>query len=229
VREEWSRLASDLRMLAAVFGDELSDEAWEDVAVYTRAVECLDRFVDPLPSARERAAWVGGAIDVLRGNDASLPAELTSKALALRAVLARRDVLDPFCDKLHEVFVCSEALRAVRTRRKYVALTMEEGYLGADLFLVIVRRDLSPGLARFVRDVAGPANVVDNLRDATRDHADGILPLRPGVRLHLRLAAAFLRHGIPVVWNSPAPARFLAWGMRELVLPVGRDAELVAD
>lgn len=222
-------MASDLRMLASAFGDDLSDDTWDDVAIYTHAVECLDRFVDPLARAAEREALVRGAIEVLRGRDAVLPAELAAKIEALRSVLARRGVAAAFCEKLFEVFECSEALRVVRSRRVYVALTMEEGYLGAELFLVIVGHDLSPALARFVHDVAGPANVVDNLRDAVRDHADGILPLRPGVRLHLRLAAAFVRHGVPVVWKSPAPARLFAWGVQQLVLPVGRDAGVAAE
>jgi hypothetical protein len=223
-REEWTRLADDMRMLASVFGDRLTETTWRDVDVYTAAVECLDRLVDPRASYRARAELVAASIDLLEGGAPALPPELAEKLEALEVVLVRRGAVAPFVAKLREVFACSETLRRVRTRSEYVERTVEEGRLGAELLLSIVGGDLSPALACFIRDIAGPANVVDNLRDATRDHADGSLPLRPGVRLHLRLAIALVRRGIPVVWSSPAPGRFLVWGLHELVLPVARDA-----
>ena len=237
-REEWMRLAQDMRMLVRLFGFTLSEERWSDVDDYTRAIDCLDRIVDDVEDAADRLLILNAAVALLEQNEALddgtqcsvhtqhlvLGGELESKLTSLRSVLRRQNSVAVFCAKLQEAAACSEAIRTVGSRRRYALLTRKEGELASELFVLLLGDDVPLRFREFLVHVGGPANLLDNLRDARRDHDDGILPLRPGIRLHLTLAWMLVRSGFDVVKSSPAPFRIAMWGLSELKRPIAKAA-----
>ncbi len=68
-----------------------------------------------------------------------------------------------------------------------------------ELLLLTLGDSVTPRSGAFMRQVAGPANLADKLRDARCDFALGELAIKPGLMLHLRLglrdAVANLRSG----------------------------------
>lgn len=228
-REEWTRLAQDMRMLVRLFDFELPQDTWSDVDVYTRAIDCFDRVIDGIDDDNTRKHAGSLLIECLLIDDTlfsssavskKVEQEMNEKLSALRRILRRREVTVAFCEKMKEALSCSEALRDVDTLRRYVFLSNKEGALASELLVILLGNEAPPSFQNFLVAVGGPANVLDNFRDARRDFQEGVLPLRPGVRLHLRLAASFMRHGLRALRRTPAPLRLARWGLSELVRPI---------
>lgn len=214
-------MALELPALAAALDCQLSAASIADVGLLMRAVESVDRHLDPLACSRQRrqlAAQVVAQLESASGAAVDLPAEVAADLGALVGALAQRGVCDRFAPLACEVFANAEAMRHTRSIRDYVRRAVREGELLVELTLLLVREP-APRLQLFLRRVAASANLLDKLSDGVDDYRNGELAIVPGVRFHCALAGALALGLPPALALSLRPRSMTAlasWAVRLL-------------
>ncbi|MBA2543450.1 MAG: hypothetical protein H0V17_27660 [Deltaproteobacteria bacterium] len=225
VRPEYQALVEGYPSLLRQFGVELSAIDVEDLGVLMSAIEHVDRVLDALPRAADRADFarvVVSRLDVdacdvdrdgidVRGVDARLVTSLH----ALREVAVRRGVREVLARLTAETLANTERMRAVRDRATYLACIEREGALCNELALLIVPLPSAP--SAFLRAIAAPANLMDKLLDLRRDHRNGEAAVDPSIGTHAWIAARMVRFAWAAARLHPSPLRFTAWGVGWLV------------
>ena len=223
VRREYFKLPHDLEVLSRSFGVVLSPELQRDAAVLTFAIECADRLLDAIPEADGRARFGADVLACLRGEERAsewLSPDLAGWVTRLKEVAERHRVHEPFCTIARQLFHNSEEMRTAREHEHFIGCVVREGRLMVELLLLILAEVSTPAFESFMRELAGPANLGDKLRDARRDFARGEMALRPTVRFHVRLAFELCRRTLRLARVSLVNHRLLAWGLRSLFFEV---------
>ena len=167
-------------------------------------------MLDATSSAETRRAYAADVLEALSAGDgAGAPSRL-------HEVLGRRGIVDRFVAIVAEEFACAELLRTTRNPSVYLDCVAREGRLTVEMTVTIVGERAAPRLAAFLRAVAEPANLLDKLIDARRDHARGEIALTPDLLLHARILAALLRRLPRAAARHPRPHRFIGWGLSYL-------------
>ena len=216
VRPEYLKLAHGFPALAASFGCAIPAAAQRELVEFTMAMECIDRELDAEANA-----------DLRRGLAEAIVAGTVDRPRELADHVARLHVIAPpsLWDTAKRALANSERMRRTRDPRAFIACVEEEGRLTVAMMLAIVGPFCSPPLERFLRRVSELANLVDKLIDARADFARGEMALRPGVRVHARLATAILENLPGALWSHPNWPRFAMWGLsyvRAMVAMPGR-------
>ena len=222
VRPEYLKLPADLRVLTRSYGIELSPLDQQDVLTLTLAVECADRWLDAISIRSARTGFSAAILaclgddNALSGDRSRIPPELSHRLDELRRLFARRSIHDRGRHLVGELLRNSEAMRQSRRGRQFVECAVREGQLLVDLLLLVLGLAATRPFARFMRRLAGPANLVDKLRDARRDFAAGELAIRPSLGFRLRLWLGILVRLGPLVSSALRRPRLLAWGLNAL-------------
>jgi hypothetical protein len=224
VRPEYLNLPHDLLELAHGFNLELPLDRRRDATTLVLAIECVDRNLDALSDAGERAQFAARVLSMLEsGTSVSLPGEARERLSQLREMIERRDIAAPFCRITRRILRNSEQMRHTRRSAFYIHAAVREGRWMVELLLLTLGDAAAPRFCAFMRQVAGPANLGDKLRDARCDFALGELAIKPGVMLHLRLGCGMLWRVGGLAVRFCAYRRILIWGLKslyhELVLP----------
>ena len=225
-RVEYLQLPADLLVLTRSFGIQLSAQLQRDATVLALAVECTDRHLDALPSRVDREVFANAILIQLDTFpppvSATLPAELSVRLACLRQVLDRHQIAGPFCRRVRQMLTNSERMRAAHTSGRFVACAVREGALLVEALLLLLGSTATPGFSRFMRLLAGPANLVDKFRDARRDFAAGELAIKPNFSFRLRLLWQILRRLPVLAAGLVARPRVMSWGIASLVKELGR-------
>jgi hypothetical protein len=160
-------------------------------------------------------------VDVLaRGEEPNvLEDELARATLDVRDVAVQRGVLDRMIRIVRKEVATSETLRLTDDPQVYVGAVLREGRLTAALALLIADRGCGRAFRRFFFRLAGPANVVDKLRDARADRARGEIRIEPGLRLHARLVLSIAVRLPALLASHPRWWRVIGLGVRYLLVP----------
>ena len=196
------------------------------------AIECVDRILDSFPKATDRAQFAADVLTVLEGKttaaDDALSAEVRARLSQLHEVIHRRNIAGSFCRITRRILRNSEQMRTTRRSAFYVQGALAEGRWMVELLLLILGSTVTPRFREFMRQVAGPANLGDKLRDARHDFTLGELAIKPGLGLHLRLGCGMSWRIVALAYRFCAYRRVLTWGLKslyhELALPRQRTA-----
>jgi len=232
VRPEYLNLPRDLRELARGFNLDLPLDCRQDAAVLVFAIECVDRVLDSLPHAAERAQFAADVLMALEGNatasDSTLPAEVQARLSQLQEVIHRRNIAGSFRRITRRILRNSERMRTTRRPASYIEGALAEGRWMVELLLLVLGGAVTPRFRQFMRQLAGPANLGDKLRDARHDFILGELAIKPGLVLHLRLICGMLWRILALAFRFCAYRQVLTWGLKslyhELALPRQRAA-----
>jgi hypothetical protein len=211
-------LAAELPGLALEFGCRLPAAACREVTTFMLATECIDRHLDALGDAGERERLAAGLLKALAGEEgdcgvhAGFAPELARHVAALARVVAR-DRAAEFGALARRALDNTERMRTTRDPAEYVACVEEEGRLTVALALVFLEPHCTPTFLAFFRSVAELGNLADKLKDARADFRRGELALRPGLRVHARLLAAFVRRVPVAAARHPRLGSFVVWGL----------------
>ncbi|HTR54314.1 MAG TPA: hypothetical protein VMJ10_26660 [Kofleriaceae bacterium] len=159
MRAEYAALTAGLPALAAEFGCTIGD--LELVAAFTSAMERVDRELDAIVAAVDRAAFADRVTASLQGAAAPL-VELA----AFNRVLVRSPAASRVTELVAETLANTEQLRRTTDRREYVARVEREGALVVEMMLALLGDDANAAFAAFLRAIAAPANLLDKLLDA---------------------------------------------------------------
>ena len=230
VRTDYLNLPRDLLELARGFNLELPPDRQRDAATLVLAIECVDRILDSFPGVAERAQFASDVLSALEGKTpCSLAPEPHQRLWRLREIIQRRNIGIPFCHITARILQNSEQMRATRHSAFYVLAAVREGRWMVELLLLTLGDSVTPRFGAFMRQVAGPANLADKLRDARCDFALGELAIKPGLMLHLRLGCGMLWRICALAVRFCAYRKILTWGLKslyhELVLPRQRALE----
>ena len=99
---------------------------------------------------------------------------------------------------------------------KYGAIISRVLSIAGAATLLILGGTVTPRFRQFMRQVAGPANLGDKLRDARRDFTLGELAIKPGLTLHLRLGCGMFWRILALAFRFCAYRRVLTWGLKSL-------------
>ena len=232
VRQEYLNLPRDLRELARGFNLDLPLDCQQDAAILVFAIECVDRILDSLPDPVERAQFAADVLAVLERKTSTpnnpLAPEVRERLSQLHEVIHRRDISGSFCRITRRILRNSEQMRTTRRSVFYIEAALAEGRWMVELLLLILGDAVTPRFREFMRQVAGPANLGDKLRDARQDFTLGELAIKPGFMLHLRLGCGMLWRIMALALRFCAYRRVLTWGLKslyhELALPRQRTA-----
>lgn len=221
VRTEYEGLARDFRALAAHFDLAVEPRLEQELVLLCACFEAIDRHVDDTVDRERRAALGDEVLRALSDAEraAELPAELVPLLGALRRVLDARQAVAPFVRALRAFFETSEVMRGTRSAGLFVRCVLQEAACASAMTLLVAERLRSAAFDRFFLVLSEAANLVDKLHDVRGDRRRGEIRVRPGVVLHLRLAASLAVRGLRLLWLSPRPLRFLAWSARFLIPP----------
>ena len=224
VRADYLNLPRDLFELARGFDLELPPDRQRDAITLVLAIECVDRVLDSNPSPTERAQFAADVLSVLEGNrPVTLSFEPRERLGELREMIQRRNIAVPFRRITYRILRNSEQMRATRRSAFYVLAAVREGRWMVELLLLALGDSVTPRFRAFMRQVAGPANLADKLRDARCDFALGELAIRPGLMLHLRLGCGMLWRIGALALRFCVYRKIFTWGLKslyhELVLP----------
>ena len=218
--------------MARGFNLDLPLDRRRDAAILVFAIECVDRILDSLPAPAGRAQFSANVLSSLEGNAAAsahlLPAEVRLRLSQLHEVIHRRNIAGSFCRITRRILRNSERMRNTRCPAFYIESALAEGRWMVELLLLVLGGEVTPRFREFMRQVAGPANLGDKLRDARRDFFSGELAIKPGLVLHLRLGCGMLWRVLALAFRFCAYRRVLTWGLKslyhELALPRQRTA-----
>lgn len=226
VRPEYEALAREFGTFAEPFGVTVDASLERDLVLVAATFEVVDRHVDAIADASERAALCAATLDELRvggpGTSAAaldLPGEIARAIAALRARLAS---VEPFAVELARFFARTERLRCTARHGEYVRCVADEARCAAEMTLLVVPVAGGSRFARFFRVLAEIANLVDKLHDVRGDWSRGEIRVRPGWRLYARLSVALAARVPVLLVLSPRPLRLAAWGARYLLDGPGR-------
>lgn len=215
MRSEYVRLADELPSLARQFGCVLPPAAAADVREFTLALECIDRVLDGIAAATERAALARAILDGLEGAPVGdgVDEELRAHLGRLAALVRRRRLLPRFGRLGAGALANTERMRTTRDAREFIECVRVEGRLTVEMTLLVAGPHLDGDCARFLRGVAELCNLYDKLKDARGDFRRGEMALPPGTRLHARLLGAMLRRLPTAARLHPHVGGFLRWGL----------------
>ena len=221
VRSEYLNLPKDLRILTRCFGIALPAQARHDATVLIFSIECLDRHLDVIPGREGRARFSAAVLASLNGEARStdcggLPPELRGWLTRLEEVAARCKASRRFCLIAADLLSNSETMRTTRDSECYIGCAVREGGWIVELLLLVIGRNTTPGFDQFMRRLAGPANLVDKLRDAKVDYAHGEIGIRPTVWFRWRLSCAMLRRTLLLARFCMGNATLLRWGIQSV-------------
>lgn len=217
IRREYFRLPHDLGALTRSFGILLPPLLHRDAVVLVFAIECADRFLDDIPEAGARARFGGAILSCLRREKvATLPPELAGRLAQLNKVASRLGATSQVQKIIEEILRNSERLRATRSETRYVACTVKEGRLMADLLLLLLAGHSTPAFDSFMRQLSGPASLVDKLRDVRRDYERGEIALPPTWSFRARLTYAIFRRIVRLGRLHAMNWRLAVWGIQAL-------------
>lgn len=220
IRPEYAALAREFGDLAAQFGHRIDSRLRQDIARLATTIECVDRHIDDVSDAAERAALWHSVLDHLTHGAARWPApldgELARATLDLRAMALRRGVLARIVRIVTKEVATSETMRRTARLDEYLDAVVREGHLTTALALVVAGEACGAAFRRFFFRLGGPANLIDKLKDARADHARGEIVLAPGLFLHARLALAVLLRLPALLASHPHWPRVVRLGLRYL-------------
>lgn len=216
VRLEYVELAQHLEFLRGAFDLPCSPTQQRDVATTLAAFECIDRHYDVVGDAPARRALGAAVIGALRGETAIESRELQAQVDRLRAVFAAHRAIERCAELMRRFIDATERVRAARSAATYVAGVQDEGRLTSEMVLLLLEPERAVAFTRFFSALGVVANLVDKLCDVRRDHRAGEVALRPGVRVHARLVAAFVRGAVRVIAAFPERRALAMWGVRYL-------------
>jgi hypothetical protein len=215
VRPEYRKLAVDLPVLAESFGCTLPASARADLLVFTLTLECIDRLLDAIADADERARFGEALLAALADERAgeALPSELRAHLDQLRPVLARTGARQRLVALGTDALANTERMRVTRDTGEYLARVRAEGRFTVEMALLFVEPWLSPACRAFLRSVAEMGNLVDKLKDARGDFRRGEMAVAPDVLLHARLLASILKRVPAAAALHPRLLGFVRWGV----------------
>jgi len=178
------------------------------------AFECIDRHYDAVGDAIARRALGAAIVDTLRGEPAVDARELRGHVDRLRALLETHAAIDRCAELMRRFIDATEQVRGARSAASYVAAVRDEGRLTSEMVLLLLEPERDVAFARFFSALGVVGNLVDKLCDVREDHRAGEVALRPGVRVHARLAAAFVRGAATTLAAFPRRLALVAWGAR---------------
>jgi hypothetical protein len=223
VRPEYEALARDFHGLAGPFEIPVDDALERDLVLVAAAFEAIDRHVDATEDAEERAQLCAAIVQELRDGSAGCAATVVPREVAgvLADVRARlgRAAAGVFANHLARFFVRSEDLRRTASGAEYVCCVADEARCAAEMTLLVVPVASGSRFARFFRVLAVIANIVDKLHDVRGDFARGEIRVEPGLRLYLRLLAAFVVRVPRLLLLARRRLRLITWGVRYLQPP----------
>jgi len=212
VRPEYRKLAEDLPRLAEAFGCPLTARACGDLMVFTLALECIDRELDAIGDAAERARFGARLLAALDGEGARFGDELDGHLEALEPVLRRIGAGERFLALGAAALDNTERMRTTRDAGEFLLCVRREGVYTVELALLFVEAELSAACCAFLRSVAEMGNLVDKLKDARGDFQRGEMAVAPGVVLHARLVGLILRRVPAAAALHPSLSGFVRWG-----------------
>ena len=224
VRREYLRLPRELNALARGFDLALPPQLQHDAAVLALAIECTDRYLDPIPQAERRAQFGAEVLACLRGESSvqgNLAPELTAWLVQLKEVAKRHRASAEFRDIVSLLFRNSERMRRTRSHTRFVVCALREGRLMVELLLLVLAKASTPQFNSFMRQLSGPANLIDKLRDAGRDFRRGEIALKPTLRFRACLASEIFGRTAQLVGVSLVHLRLVQWGMQSLFRELG--------
>ncbi len=216
VRPEYEALSRDMEHVAAHFGLVFDEAMRADLASLARTFETIDRHVDATPTSAARAVLCARIVGALRDGPgpAVLDPELAERLAWVRGVYGDRT--GAFADELARFFGVSERLRTTSSRRTYISCVLGEARCASTMTLMLDPRLRGAEFARFFEVLSEVANLVDKLHDVRDDRRRGEIAIRPGVRVHARLAGTFAARSARLLRMSPRPLELARWGARYL-------------
>jgi len=190
-----------------------------DAAALAFSIECADRLLDAIPQAQRRARFGAAVVSCLRGEKFSnehLTPELTGWLAQLKEVAEHHGVSDRFREIIRELLSNSEQMRTTRSHARFVDSAIKEGRLMVELLLLILRNISTAQFDSFMRQLSGPANLIDKLRDARGDFRRGEIAVKPTLSFRARLIYEMFRRSIRLVRISAVNRRLAAWGAQSL-------------
>jgi hypothetical protein len=222
VRTEYERLARDFPALAAQFGLTIDAALADDLVELIGVFEAVDRRIDQIEAAADRAALAAAIVRTLREGTA-IDGELDAQLAALLRLTAHGE-RERVAACVARFFECSEILRNTTDARAFVRAVLDEAAPACELTLLVAARAVDAPFARCFARLSEVANLVDKLHDVRGDRRRGEIVVRAGARLHAALLAAFVDRCARMLWLSPKPLALVAWGARYL-LPPASDRE----
>ncbi|NNE92676.1 MAG: hypothetical protein HKN23_13600 [Verrucomicrobiales bacterium] len=215
VREEYSRLSADFRILVTGAGFDLPEKTWHEIDVIMHGCECLDRVVDSLPTREARirlAAEISNAIAA--GRVTKRGTELDFHLLKMGNVFTNTDSRYRASANVARIYEISDQLRGVKTRRHYIELVCEEGRKFLDLFVPILEPHCPARFLEFFLELGEVGDLVDKFVDARADYVRDEHPFPPDFLHHLRLLIAVIRRTPKILRLYPNPLVLIRWASR---------------
>lgn len=219
VRREYLKLPGDLAVLTGSFGITLPPQLQRDAAALAFSIECTDRLLDAIPQAQRRARFSSAVVSCLRGEKFSnedLTPELAGWLARLKEISERRRVRDRFGEIVRELLRNCERMRTTRGHHQFVDCAVQEGRWMVELLLLILEDFSTPQFDSFMRQLSGPANLADKLRDARGDFRRGEIAVRPTLSFRARLIYEMFWRTLRLVRISVVNWRLTAWGAQAL-------------
>lgn len=218
VRPEYGALAAEFAALAADFGHAIDADLRRDIGRLAAAMECIDRHIDDIADELTRRRLWAAVLDLLErgGTHPDRSSELARATLDVRELSIRRRVLGRVVRIVRKEIATSEQLRTATEPAVYVRAVLREGRLTAALALVVAGPACGRPFRRFFFRLAGPANAVDKLNDASADHARGEIRVPPGLPLRARLALTIAVQMPALLALHPRWGRVIGLGFKYL-------------
>lgn len=197
------------------FQIQLDEATKETVYLFFELIESLDAYIDSLQGEKRQKtiasilAFIGGSVHVL-GKD--LPQKIKNGLMQLRSQLRSPEKTR---EVLEKIFANNVIVQTSKDIHAFIAATLEEGSLTADLILNEIPH-VDKATKDFVRRLSATGNLADNILDAREDYKAGEIAIQPNISFFRQTIKKIVPESIRLFIQYPNKARIRYFGKRVL-------------
>ena len=197
IRLIYKKLQDDFHLITAPFGIHLTDSENINLSHLIATIDSIDRVLDPLPNAADRASFANALTDYLKHNSDRIESEFANEEICrrmrnLRNVVSLVGCQEDFVATVTKVFEHTEGKRLAENSIDLIYHLKEEWRLAGHMTVLIMGNKTNSRFENFFYLCCEMMTSVDMIKDAASDYAKGELNLKPNLALYGRLLTEFL-------------------------------------
>jgi len=219
VRPIYKKLSEEFHYLTDPYDISINSEVKNYLDHLIISIDEVDNYIDEIKDVNLRNSITESLIEYLNNDDFEWKHfdnnhSLSKTMKTVKFIVINRSIRAEFVNALKIIFHNTEVKRHTTNIDELMKYIMLEGEATAVLPLSILGIKSTEEFGQFFSKLCKMMGIADLLFDAKQDYKDGILSVKPNLKLYIRLLKILMVDGVKIIVSFPKKLNFIFYCMR---------------
>lgn len=219
VRPIYKKLSEEFHYLTDPYNVTINPDVKNHLDHLIISIDEVDNYIDELEDVNLRNSITKSLIEYLNNDDFTWKNSDNNESLSetmktVKYIVTTRSIRDEFVNALKIIFHNTEVKRHTKSIDELMNYILLEGEATAILPLSILGIKSDEKFGQFFSKLCKMMGIADLLFDARKDYKNGIISIKPNLKLYIRILRILMVDGVKIILSFPKKISFLLYCMR---------------